>query len=95
MWVMDHMGLLGFMAAPIKVLNVDDLAAKVNSVKDIPYENVEVIFLPGTRKDYYIIENKLYINFFKVQADIYDENNVTIDGQPVREYIEAKLLEMA
>ena len=95
MWVMDDRGLLSFMVAPIKVLNVDDLAAKVNRIKDIPYETVEVIFLPGTTKDYYIVENKLYINFFKVQADIYDETNVTIDGQPVREYIEAKLLEMA
>lgn len=95
MWVMDDMGLLGYMVAPIKVLNVDDLIAKVNQVKDIPYENVEVIFLPGTTKDYFIQENKLYINFFKVQADIYDENNVTINGVAVRDYIEEKLQEMA
>ena len=92
---MDDMGLLGYMVAPIKVLNVDDLIAKVNQVKDIPYENVEVIFLPGTTKDYFIQENKLYINFFKVQADIYDENNVTINGVAVRDYIEEKLQEMA
>lgn len=95
MWVMDDMGLLSFMVAPIKVLNVDELVEKVNAAKDIPYENVEVIFLPGTTADYFIQENKLYINFFKVQADIYDETNVTIDGVAVREYIEAKLLELA
>lgn len=95
MWVMDDMGLLGYMVAPIKVLNVDDLVEQVNALKDIPYEDVEVIFLPGTEKEYYIIGNKLYINFFKVQADIYDETNVTINGTSVREYILEKLQEMA
>lgn len=95
MWVMDDVGVMSMMVAPIKVLNADALVEKVNAKKDIPYENVEIIFLPGTDKDYMVKENQLYINFFKIQADLYDENNVTINGQPIMDYIEEKVLELA
>lgn len=95
MWVMDDCGVMQMMVAPIKVMNYEELVEKVNAAKDIPYEEVEVIFLPGTDKDYFIKGNQLYINFFKVQADIYDENNVTINGKPVKDFVEEKLLELA
>lgn len=93
-WVMDDMGLLGFMVAPIKVLNADALVDQVNQAGSFPYEQVEIIFVPGAEDARFSRGNRLYINFFAVQPDLYDENNVTIAGLPVLDYIHNSLLEM-
>ena len=94
MWVMEDMGILESMVRPIKVLNADELVKKVNARRDFPFEEAEVIFIPGTGEEYMIDKNRLTINFFKLSADLYDEDKVTIEGVPVLDYIEDKLMLM-
>lgn len=95
MWVMEDMELLKSMINPLKVLNIDALVEKVNAQKAIPYDTVEIVFVPGTEEEYLIKDNQLIINFFRVTADLYEENKVTIDNKDLTSYIEEKVLEMA
>ncbi len=95
MWVMEEQLLRDNMVRPVKTLNADALVEKVNAQKDIPHESIEILFIPGTAEEYVIDGNRLVINFFKIQADLFDEEKVTIADKPVLEYIEEKLLEMA
>lgn len=94
MWVMEDKVILDNMVRPIKKLNVDSLIEKINAKKDIKHENIEIIFIPGTTEEYIINDNQLVINFFKVMADLFDEDKVTIDGKPINDYIEEKILEI-
>ncbi len=94
MWVMEEQLLRDNMVRPIKTLNADALVEKVNAKKDLPHETVEILFIPGTAEEYLISDNRLIINFFKIQADLFDEEKVTIADKPVLDYIEEKLLEM-
>ncbi len=95
MWVMEEQLLRDNMVRPIKTLNADALVEKVNAQKDMPHETVEILFIPGTAEEYVIDGNRLVINFFKIQADLFDEDKVSLAGKPVLDYIEEKLLEMA
>ena len=60
----------------------------------IKYENIEIVFLPGHVDEYYIDENKLIINFFRIMVDLFNDNNITIAGKTIDEYIEEKLNEL-
>ena len=46
--------------------------------------------IPGHEDEYYIDENKLVINFFRLMVDFMDETKVNISGKPLKEYIEEK-----
>ncbi len=95
MWVMEEQLLRDNMLRPIKVLNADALVQTLNDKSNFPYENVQISFIPGTAEEYWIDENRLIINFFKIQADLFDEDNVSLCGQSVLSFLEEKLLEMA
>ncbi len=95
MWVMEEQLLRDNMVHPIKVLNVDAMVDVLNSKADIPHENVQILFVPGAAEDYWIDGNRLIVNFFKIQADLFDEENVSLCGQTVLAFLEEKLLEMA
>jgi len=94
MWVMEEKLVLDNMVRPVKLLNVDALAEKLNAQKDIPYERLEILFYPGTTEEYLVHENKLLINFFRINADLFDEEKVSIEGRPVSDYVEERLLEV-
>lgn len=94
MWVMEEKLIMDNMVRPVKLLNTDALAEKLNAQKDIPYERLEVVFYPGTEEEYLVHENKLLINFFRINADLFDEEKVSIEGMPVLDYVEKRLLEM-
>ena len=94
MWVMEEKLIMTNMVRPIKVLNADALTEKLNAKKDIPCDTVEIVFIPGAEEEYIINENKLIINFFRIKADLWDEDNVTLEGKSVLDYIEEKLLEI-
>lgn len=94
MWVMEEKLILENMMRPIKLLNVDALAEKLNAQKDISFERLEVIFYPGTEEEYLLHGNRLFINFFRINADLFDEEKVFIEGRPVLDYVEEKLLEL-
>lgn len=87
MWMLEDLEFTNMMIAPVKKLNLDNVAAK--TTKDI-----EVIFVPGHIDEYQIIGNKLVINFFKIMVDLNDFSKITIVEKPFKEYIEEKILSM-
>lgn len=95
MWMMEDLGFTNLMIKPIKTLHCDKFLEKINkNPNSSKYENIEIVFLPGHFDEYYIDENKLIINFFKVIVDIFDEDKITIGGVDFDDYIEEKLIEL-
>ena len=92
MWILEDLDNMNNMVKPVKTLNLDDLKLKLNG--ETKFEEVEVIFIPGHEEEYYIEDNKLVINFFRLMVDFMDDTKVNISGKPLNEYIEEKLLEM-
>jgi hypothetical protein len=94
MWMLEDLEYTNTMVTPIKKLNLDDLVARVNEkVDSSKYENVEVVFIPGHKDEYYIEENKVIINFFRVMPDIYGGEEVKIGDVEIKSYIEEKIIE--
>src|SRR5699024_10100950 len=95
MWMLEDLEFTNMMVHPLKVLNLNDLVDKLNSVNpDAEYEELQVIFIPGHVDEYMIHENKLIINFFRVMPDLYGEDKSTIGGVDLKDYIEQKLVEL-
>lgn len=95
MWMMEDLGLTDAMAQPIKVLNLNGLVDKLNEeVPDIEEEEVTVYFAPLHLDTYYIVDDKLIINFFRVMVDLYGDGSVKIEGQSVEDFCYDKLKEM-
>lgn len=88
MWMTEDLGFTNMMVNPIKTLNLDSIKDKLSK------EEYEVIFIPGHMDEYYIDDNKLIINFFKIVVNLYDEEDIKIAGKDFKEYIEEKLLSM-
>ena len=78
MWAMEDMSLMEEMMAPLKVLNLDDM----NSDGD-----QEVIILPLHMDESYRKGNCLYLNFFRVQADIYEDGPLKVGGVELKTWI--------
>jgi hypothetical protein len=94
MWMLEDLEYTNTMVAPLKMLNLDDLAEKINArVSDSKYEDVEVVFIPGHKDEYYIDENKVIVNFFRVMPDIYGGDSVKIGETELKSYIEEKIVE--
>lgn len=94
MWMTEDLEYTNMMVTPIKTLNLDSLVDSLNEkVEDINYEELEVIFIPGLEEEYFIKDNKLIINFFRVKPDLYEDNKVTIGDTLILNYIEEKLIE--
>lgn len=95
MWMLEDLEFTNMMVHPLKVLNLNDLMDKLNKENpDIEYEEIEVVFIPGHIDEYVIHENKLIINFFRVNPDLYEEDKVTIGELELKAYIEKKLKEL-
>jgi hypothetical protein len=88
MWMLEDLEFTRMMVSPVKTLNLDSIKDKLTK------EEYEIIFIPGHMDEYYIDDNKLIINFFKIMVDLYIEGKVTIVDKPFKEYIEEKLLSM-
>lgn len=95
MWMLEDLGFTEMMVLPIKKLNLNELVDKLNETHgDTKFEELEVLFAPGLEEEYSIVENKLIVNFFKIKADLYEEDKVTIEDLPLADYIEEKLVEL-
>jgi len=95
MWIVEDREMFGLMIAPIKSLSLEILKDKLNAMADIPYETIEVIFIPALKDECYFEAGKLYINFFKVSVDmIMGTGDVTISGKSLEDYIVSKVMEM-
>ena len=90
MWMLEDLDNMNNMVRPIKVLNLDYLKDELDS----SFEKLEVVFIPGHLEEYYIDDNKLVINFFRLMVDFMDNTIVNLDGKPIQEYVEEKLKEL-
>lgn len=92
MWMMEDLEYTDMMVKPLKVLNVDDVLETLSGI-ETSYETLEVYFIPGLHEEYQIIDNKVFINFFRVKPDLYIEDKVTIGETLLKEYVVEKLQE--
>lgn len=92
MWMLEDMDNMNSMVAPVKKLNLDDLKEQIKDIKT-DYDKIEVVFIPGHVEEYYIDENKIVINFFKLLVDFMDPEKVNIAEMPLKEYVEEKIKE--
>jgi hypothetical protein len=91
MWMLEDLGFMDSMLAPIKTLNLDKEVSSIKTDKDI--DVFEIVFVPGHLDVYYKKENKLVINFFRVSPSLYDDS-VSIDEVPFKEYLVSKIEEI-
>ena len=95
MCMMEDLGFTDLMVTPVKQLHSDKFLEVVNNHPNKDrYEKIEIVFVPGHLDEYYIDENRLIINFFKIMVDIFDNEKITIAGKPMDDYIEEKLIEL-
>lgn len=94
MWMLEDLEFMRMMVKPLKSLNLDDMVDTVNSKVDLPYEDIEVVFVPANKEEYLIKGSKLIINFFRVQVDMFDEDKVTVGGVNLKDYIVEKICEI-
>ncbi len=92
MWMLEDLENMNNMVSPIKRLNLDDLKSELKDL-NTKYDKLEVVFIPGHLEEYYIDENKIIINFFKIQVDFMDSLLVKISDKTIKEYIEEKARE--
>lgn len=92
MWMLEDLENMNNMVIPIKRLNLDDLKSELKDI-NTKYDKLEVVFIPGHLEEYYIDENKIIINFFKIQVDFMDSLLVKISDKTIKEYIEEKARE--
>ncbi|WDV48049.1 hypothetical protein PV797_10215 [Clostridiaceae bacterium M8S5] len=93
MWMLEDLEYTKMMIAPLKTLNIDAIAKKLD-ITNCKYEDIEIIFVPGHLDEYYLVDNKLIINFFRVKPDLYEDDKVTIDDKLIQDYICEKLIEL-
>lgn len=89
MWILEDLQTMHNIMAPIKTLNLKDVLESKNIKSE--YDEIEVIFIPGHAEEFYVKENKIYINFFKLIPDVEDPKNIKIAGLSVKDYVIKKL----
>jgi hypothetical protein len=95
MWIVEDSEMFKMMIAPIKALSLDSVKDELNSLAEIPYNEIEVIFIPALKDVCYFPKDKIYVNFFKVTVDLFsDMDEVTIEGKSLKDFIVSKVLEM-
>ncbi len=94
MWMMEDLEYTSFMATPIKTLNLDPMINLINEkFPHVKHEELEVIFAPLHLEEYYIKDNALIINFFRVKPSDFDDNTF-IGESKLEDYILEKLFSM-
>lgn len=79
MWAMEDMGLMEEMMAPLKVMNFDGLNVE---------RDVNVVVLPMHMDEYLLKGDTLYVNFFRVQADMMGDGPLTMAGVEFKQWVE-------
>lgn len=93
MWMMEDLGVMEAMIAPMKQLNLQEDEANLSTKSG--YDEVNVIFVPGTTDFFKVVGNNLVVNFFKIAVDIFGgTGEVTFDGKSLKEAIEEKIKTM-
>ncbi|HUV85071.1 MAG TPA: hypothetical protein VMV86_05130 [Methanosarcinales archaeon] len=95
LWMMEDLNYTGIMVAPVKKLNLDSLLVGLNAkYPSTKFEELEVLFVPLHVDEYFIKDDKLVINFFKVKPDLMDEHLTFIGEVEIKKYIMEKLEEL-
>lgn len=81
MWMLEDLDFMRMMLDPLKTMNLDHI---LEELEDGEYE---VVILPMHLDVHYKKENTLYLNFFRVKADLYEENKITIEDMEPDKYI--------
>lgn len=93
MWMMEDLGVMEAMVAPMKTLNLQEDAKDITTKSGL--EEVEVVFVPGTNEPAKVVGNKLLLNFFNIHVDVFGgTGEVTFDGKPFRECVIDRIREM-
>ncbi len=82
MWALEDMGLMEAMMAPLKVMNLDDIGVE---------GDLDVVILPLHVDTFYRKDNCLFINFFRIQADLITGGPLQIDGMELKQWIASKV----
>jgi len=90
LWMLEDLGVTREMVQPIKVLNLDGLAAKLTA-EFSQDRSITVYFSPLHLEEKYQREDALILNFFRLQPDF--AGGVTFAGEPLEAYIEKALRE--
>lgn len=93
MWMMDDFDIMRAMVKPVKTLNLSEIVAELAD-KDLPYSDVEIVILPMHNVSYQIAENKLLMNFFKIQLDFMDFDLVQFEGQSIKDFVKEAISQM-
>lgn len=93
MWIADDVSVATMMAQPVKVMNVDDLVDKVNEKygDKCKFENIKVHITPLHLDPYYIVDNQIVLNFFKIYFD--ENDNALFEDMPIKDYIFERICE--
>lgn len=95
LWMMEDLSYTNMMVMPVKKLNLDSMLESLNSkYPNAKFEELEVVFAPLHINEYFIKDNMLVINFFRVKPDLMDENSTFIGEIEIKEYIKEKLEEL-
>lgn len=84
MWMLEDMELGRQMLGPVKTLNLDALAAKLNG------KDLEVVIIPGHITASYCEPGRITLNFFKIQVELGD-GSLKFEGLPLTAYLETLL----
>ncbi|MEI6857439.1 hypothetical protein [Psychrilyobacter sp.] len=80
MWMLEDMDYMNMVIDPLKKLSLEDLG------------DGEVIFLPLHLDLFYKKDNYIYINFFMIKPDLYNETGkLTIEDTEIKEWIKKKM----
>ena len=70
LWMLEDLGYTDMMVSPLKHLNLENLATDLKELNtEKSYEEIEVIFVPAHLEDYYVVDNKLIVNFFRLRPE--------------------------
>ena len=93
MWMMEDLGVMQAMIDPMKQLNLQEDEGELSTKSG--FDEVNVIFVPGTTDFFKVVDNNLVVNFFKIAVDIFGgTGEVTFDGKTLKEAIEEKIKTM-
>ncbi len=90
MWMMEDLGVMQAMIDPMKQLNLQEDEGELSTQSG--FDEVNVIFVPGTTDFFKVVDNNLVVNFFKIVVDIFGgTGEVTFDGKSLKDAIEEKI----
>lgn len=93
MWMMEDLGVMQAMIDPMKQLNLQEDEGELSTKSG--FDEVNVIFVPGTTDFFKVVDNNLVVNFFKIAIDIFGgTGEVTFDGKSLKDAIEEKIKTM-